>query len=1211
VTFTGVAGATDYQARWRAAGSSDPWTLTQSAATSPVTANGMTNGTLYELQLRSHNAAGFGDWTPLVTATPLGPPVGITVASGLETQVPVSWTAEPGATDYELQWRARGAPSWTSAGWTTGTSVTVSGLTNDTTYEFQVRARDGNGVTVWSYSYQGTPRRWAQISAGYDHTCAVTVSHRAYCWGGDDHGQLGDGSYGIDRLRPVPVDTTTGLTATNVASIDAGTSFTCAVTTAGKAYCWGLNGNGQLGDGTTVERDVPTPVDTGTGLTDTTVASVNAGQYHACAVTTGHDAYCWGANGTSQLGDGTTTEQHLPTHVDTSTGLSGNVASVSAGSFHSCAVTTDSRAFCWGANGYGQIGDGTTTTRAVPTPVAANGYFYPQTGAPYGNNVSGISAGQYHTCAVTTWSAAYCWGNNSYGQLGDTTTTDRSVPTAVDISNGVIGSPSAVSAGAWSTCAASQYSGISCWGANAQGQLGDGTTTERDAPAAIDTSTGFVSYAAGSVSVGTWQACGVSRVYAGGTADCWGLDTHGQLGDGSTTQNSSPTALDHTPIPALPDDATGLTTTSGQELQVPLTWSAVTGAEDYQVRWRTYGGGTWTTLPSTVATTATVTGLVDRVGYEFQVRAHDAAGFSAWTSSATGSPGAPDVPVGVTADSGLDGQARVSWTWIIGADEHQVQWRTNGSGSWTTTAWTTGNSIDVSGLTNHTTYEFQVRARNSGGTTGWSGSVTAIPRQWAQVSFGSAHACAVTVSGRAYCWGHNDAGQIGDGTSGVDRLSPVPVDTTTGLTTTNVASISAGNDIWDGTSGHTCAVTKAGALYCWGLNNSGQLGDGTATNQLTPTPVLTSSGLTSVKQVVGANEWTCAVSTAGQAFCWGHQWWGELGNGWSASGSTPIPVTTGTGLTTSNVASISAYGMQTCAVTTGGQAYCWGGNSNGSLGNGTLSTSSSVPAPVDTTTGLTATNVAQISVGWMFACASTTAGQAYCWGDNESAQLGDGSWWDPPANSPTRPVAVTTGTGLTTSNVVAIGAADWHTCALTNGGSVYCWGVGGDLGDGAGSGYNVPHLVDGSAGLTAGAATQLSVGGAGGCALTGAATGGTAYCWGPGGLIGDGTGSQRNTPTPVSGATTPDAPSSAPANLAATSGQSTQAPLAWDALAGAAEYQVRWRVQGDPSWTTTGWTAATSTTVTGLTGGTTYEFQVRAHNGGGFGPWSSSVLGTP
>src|SRR5207253_870382 len=139
------------------------------------------------------------------------------------------------------------------------------------------QARNAAGTSAWSAGVTATPWQWAQVSAGTYHTCAVTVAGRAYCWGNNGDGQLGDGTSGISRRAPVPVDTTTGLTTTNVASISAGYAHTCAVTIAGQAYCWGANWYGQVGDGTTgVSALVPTPVDTTTGLAATNVASISA-----------------------------------------------------------------------------------------------------------------------------------------------------------------------------------------------------------------------------------------------------------------------------------------------------------------------------------------------------------------------------------------------------------------------------------------------------------------------------------------------------------------------------------------------------------------------------------------------------------------------------------------------------------------------------------------------------------------------------------------------------------------------------------------------------------------------------------------------------------------------------------------------------------------------------------------------------------------------
>ena len=670
------------------------------------------------------------------------------------------------------------------------------------------------------------PRQWSIVNVGDGTTCAVTVSHRGVLLGRNDYGQVGDGTT-TNRSTPTPVDTSTGLTATNVSEIRTQGFHSCARTTTGSAYCWGQNAHGEVGDNSTTQRLTPTPVSTSTGLAAGTISGLRIGQYSSCARNSSNRIYCWGDNSEGQLGDGTTTQRNTPTLLSAATGVTSTNA-LRSGYRQACVVTSASQAYCWGRNQEGQIGDNSSgTNRLTPTAVDTT------TGVSTNNSV--VTPGGYHSCTLTTTSQAYCWGLNDHGQVGDNSSgTNRLTPTPVNTTTGLTTTNvSNLAPGLYHTCARTSGSRMYCWGDNTHGSLGDGTTTQRTTPTAVSTSTGLTTSNVASIAAGSSTSCAITST---GVLYCWGLNDYGQVGDGSTgTDRLTPTAPDTTAIPAAPGTPTGLAGTSWQSGQVPLSWNPVAGATDYQVQYRVNGSGGWTQLGWQTATSLTVGTLADGTTYEFQVQAHNGGGNSAWSASLTAQP--DTTPAGVTATSGLDGQVSLSWTGVTGATDYQAQWRTSGSGSWTANGWTGGATTStVSGLANNTTYEFQVEATTSFGTSPWTASTLGTPRQWAQVSVGYQHSCAVTVSGRAYCWGHNAGGQIGDGTFGVDRLAPVPVDTTTGLTTTNVARISAADDSYDGLSSHTCAITTTGRRTAGAYNAYGQLGDNTSGPAAHPDP---------------------------------------------------------------------------------------------------------------------------------------------------------------------------------------------------------------------------------------------------------------------------------------------------------------------------------------------------------------------------------------
>jgi alpha-tubulin suppressor-like RCC1 family protein len=468
----------------------------------------------------------------------------------------------------------------------------------------------------------------ASIAAGTETACAIE-SGKAYCWGFSEFGELGDGSTANSSV-PVAVDASGVLAGKTLIQISTNGFDTCALDSTGAAYCWGLGGLYGLGDGSTANSSVPVAVDTSGVLAGKTLTQISVGLDATCALDSGGAAYCWGVNLDGQLGDGSagaSSNSDVPVAVDTSGVLAGKTLTrISAGSYYACALDSTGAAYCWGISSDGALGDGSFASSGVPVAVDTSGVLA-------GKTLTQISAGVggFHTCAMDASGAVYCWGQNDGGQLGNGITTNSSVPVAVHTSGVLAGKTlTQITASSEDTCALDSAGVAFCWGDNGYGDLGDGNTTGSSVPVAVDTSGVLAGKNLTQISAGSSWTCAVD------TADsfyCWGYNGYGGLGDdGAVTQSDVPVLTGPqaptitTVIPA--DMSASVSWTAPGNLD----GGSLTG-------YTATASPTGETCTTTGAITCTITGLTNGTTYSVNVVAHTTVGDSGNSAAAAVTPG--------------------------------------------------------------------------------------------------------------------------------------------------------------------------------------------------------------------------------------------------------------------------------------------------------------------------------------------------------------------------------------------------------------------------------------------------------------------------------------------------------------------------------------------------------------------------------------------
>ena len=703
---------------------------------------------------------------------------------------------------------------------------------------------------------------------------------------------------------------------------------------------------------------------------------------------------CWGKNNLGQLGTGGTSDSNVPVANPT---LTTGVTSIAAGYNHTCAIASG-ELWCWGDNFYGQLGVGTSrNVRLSPVHVSLP------------DEALAVASGEGHTCALTGGGAVMCWGDNGYGQLGDSTFDEHLTPFPV---TGLGSAVAAISSHGNHNCALTTAGGLLCWGDNFRGMLGDGSSNNvRNEPVQV---VGLASGVA-EIAAGYYHSCALTT---SGVVKCWGYNFYGELGDGTNTSSNVPVDVSGTfnPLPELSvDDVTmlegdeeGVTQAvftvslpgpSGKTVTVAYATAdgTATAPADYMP-----AAGDVTFAPGETAQVIridVVGDVLDEPDETFTVNLSGAVNASILDATGTGTITDNDLAVvRVAIDAGFNHSCAIT---AAGAAKC---WGYNSAGE----------------LGDGTTDEHLTAVAVSGLSSGV-----------AAIAVGESHTCGLSDAGGVTCWGRNGVGELGDGSTITHSTTPVSV---SGLSS-GVAAISAGGS-------HTCALTMGGAVKCWGYNVYGELGDGTTDSSSTPVAVVGLSG--GVVAISNGTLHTCALTSAGGVLCWGLNNAGQLGDGTTTERHAPVGVS---GLS-SGVRAIAAGGGHTCALMESGVVKCWGMNGDGQLGDGTTGPSS-IPVNVLGLSG----GVEAIAAGTFHSCVLISGGAAQCWGFNVGGQLGDGTTL--PRSGP---VSV-----LGLSDAVAISVGYLHSCALTSSGDPVCWGynASGQLGDGTKTERHAPVEVVG------------------------------------------------------------------------------------------------------------------------------------------------------
>lgn len=907
------------------------------------------------------------------------------------------------------------------------------------------------------------------VSSALGQHCVLADSVAQTCW---------------DEVSPPTSQNIPGVTL-----VSSGDDFACLLLRAGLVQCRGDNQRRQIAPSLTATQ-IPEYVFVPLGSSNN---PMSAGYAHVCTIWQLGKVQCWGRNLEGQIAmpvQDSLLFTASPHEVD----INGIVRLAVAGN-HTCAIRYDRRVVCWGANNHGQLGLGDARMRDTPTVVTSL------------TDVTQVAVGTNHSCVLQRSGQVWCWGDNRFGQSAGSTT-QQTTPMRVSALSNVM----KIAAGGNTTCALQSDGYLICWGA----EIGD-VPSFTPIRAVSDVADMAIGYA---------HACAVQIT---GTVYCWGDHHYSQNGISMSAQpvqivgvpliRSVAVGVDHSCLLDIQQNVWCWGKNSqGQvngepsnsiyatpELQYRGTSHVVTGNDFTCVRQQIgatvcWGGNRYAQLGIDDASvhffvnTAVNDGFVVAAGGNHSCVLLTNSTTRCWGGNEYGQLGdgttnSSSTPQTVRGnESFVDIDAGLAHTCVIVNDATVRCWGHNNFGQLGDVTTDNANSPviaavqDVRKLALGNSHSCALLGdgggacwgRNEEGQLGVGGTAnSAMPLRVANldaaldISSGADHVCVVRQDGTVWCWGSNRYGQLGFGEVGPGVSIPTQVP---GIL--NAVAVGLGDN-------HSCALTVDRTVWCWGWNNYGQSGDALVDDKSIVQRPQQVTGVSDVVQLhVGGNH-TCVLTQDANAFCWGDNFNGQLGD---PTVTTPYKSTPNVVSGITRFVSLAAGGAHTCGLLQDGDTLCWGWNRFGQIGNGSSGITRDVPEPAPV---IALYDASIVAIAGSHMCARHGDGDVSCWGENATGQLGNGVFGDTLALAEPQTVSL-----LAPGVTVTTGAN--HSCALISSTEVVCWGSNefGQIGNGfAGAIANTasPNFVSGLIGVS-----QMASGGNSNCAVVS----GDVYCWG-------------------------------------------------------------------------------------------------------------------